>query len=92
MKIAGIVEKEFATLLKMAGVIIYSIEEFDKIIKDKEISILIISENFASMIREKIFMHRLQGNTPFIVEIPGKEKIGEDSLKRIIIRAVGLEV
>ena len=93
MKIAGIVEGDFEILLKMAGANIYSYEEFDEIIKREDFAILIISEKFATRLRDKIFMHRLRGNAPFIVEISGKEKItGEDSLKKIIVRAVGLEV
>ncbi|MEM1513873.1 MAG: V-type ATP synthase subunit F [Candidatus Thermoplasmatota archaeon] len=87
MKIAGIVDGELETLLKMAGANIYSYEEFDEIIKREDVAILIISEKFTKLLEGKIIKHRLHGDMPFIVEISG-----EDSLKRVIVRAVGLEV
>jgi len=93
LKISAIVDKEMELLLKMAGVKNYSYEDFDKIIKDKDIALLIISDDFAELLKEKIIMHRLYGELPFIIEIPGKKKIErEDSIKRIITRAIGLEV
>ncbi len=92
MKIFAIADGEIAELLKMAGANICSQEEFDEIVKRGETGILIVSAKFVDSLRSKILMHRLQGNAPFIIEIPRKEKVAEDSIRKIIIRAVGLEV
>ncbi|MBC7081730.1 MAG: hypothetical protein H5T44_05775 [Thermoplasmatales archaeon] len=92
MKIFAMADGGIAELLRMAGANICSCKEFDEVVRRKDAGLLIISEKFVDELKDKILMHRLQGNAPFIIEISGKEKVGEDSIKKIIVRAVGVEV
>ena len=43
-------------------------------------------------LKNKIVYHRLVKNLPIIVELPEKEEEWEDTIKRLIVRAVGVEV
>ncbi len=95
MKIGVIGDEDTIALLKLAGASEFAsnIEKFDEMVRNEELAILIITDEFAEKLREKIVMHRLQKEFPFIVEIPGKKKVEkEDTIKKIIVRAVGVEV
>ncbi len=92
MKMGIIGNEDEIALFRLAGITnCYSIEEFEKAIN--EVAILFITYDYAKKLKEKIFYHRIQKNLPIIVEIPSKrkEKI-EDTIKRIIVRAVGVEI
>ena len=95
MKIALIGDEDSIALMRMAGVKeCYSEKErFDEIVKRNDIDILLITTDYAKELRDKIFYHRLMKDMPIIVEIPGKvEEEWEDTIKKLIVRAVGVEV
>lgn len=95
MRIAVIGDEDTTTLLKLAGVVkcYNNREDFDSIVNDEEIAILLITHEFARDLKEKIIRHRLLKNKPIIVEIPSKKKIeGVDTIKRLVVRAVGVEI
>jgi len=101
MKIAVIGDEDTAALFKFAGagriiVADEDIEEkFDEIVEDSEVAIIIITERMADKIAKKIEKVKLQRELPIIVEIPdkkGKVEGREDSVEKLIKRAVGVEV
>ncbi len=94
MKVAVIGNRDMLALFRMAGVTeCYDKEEkFDEIVKRDDIGILVVSGEFCKKLRNKIVYHRLVKNLPIIVELPEKEEEWEDTIKRLIVRAVGVEV
>jgi len=96
MRIGCIGGEDMTTLMHLAGVTCCrsgkNIEkEFEEMVK--EVDILIIEEEYAEKIKDKILYHRLIYDTPVIVEVPGKKKIErEDSIRKIIVRAVGVDI
>jgi len=101
MKIAVIGDEDTAALFKFAGAgkIIVGDEDiekkFDEVVEDGEVAILIITERMADKIARKIEKIKLQRELPIIVEIPdkrGKVEGREDSVEKLIKRAVGVEV
>jgi len=96
MKIGGIGTIDTITLLRLAGVKYCAVAEdvstqFDEIAKD--VDILIIDYETAEKIRDKILYFRLMHDKPVIVEIPGKKgKEMEDTIRKIIVRAVGVDI
>lgn len=95
MKMALIGDEDTIALFKLAGILRCSsnYEDFEKFVNDGEIAILLITYDYAEKIKEKIIQHRLLKNFPFIIEIPSKKKIErEDTIKKLIVRAVGVEI
>ncbi len=95
MKIALIGDEDTIALFKLAGVnICYGNEEkFSEIVNDESIAILLITDEYAEKLRNKIIQHRLLKEMPIIIEIPGKKKMErEDTIKKLIVRAIGVEV
>ncbi len=94
MKIAVIGNEEMLTLFRMAGVKeCYDEEEkFDEIVKRDDIAILVVAGKFCKKLKNKIIYHRLVKNLPIIVEIPEKGEEWEDTIRKLIVRAVGVEV
>jgi len=95
MKIAAIGDEDTLALLRLAGVEeCYSNEEkFDELVNDGDVAILIMTYEFVRKLQNKIFQHRLMKDMPIIVEIPSKKEVErEDTIKRLIVRAVGVEV
>ncbi len=94
MKIAVIGDKDTIALFRMAGVKeCYGEEEkFDEIVKRDDIAILVVSGKFCNRLRSKIVYHRLAKNLPIIVELPEKKEEWEDTIRKLIVRAVGVEV
>ncbi len=99
MNIIVLGDKETVTGFKLAGISsaktvdVKSIEkEFEKAASEKDI--IIITENFASQIRERIEELQTLGKT-VIVEIPGKEgSIGytKEKINDLIKRVVGMDM
>ncbi len=100
MKMAVIGDEDTAALFKLAGVgkIISEgdIEkEFDELVEDKEVGIIIVTEGMADRLAGRITKVKLHRELPIIVEIPdkkGKMEGREDSVEKLIKRAVGVEV
>lgn len=82
-------------MFKLAGIseCYNNADKFDEIVNNEETAILLLTYEFAEKLRNKIIRHRLMKELPIIVEIPGKRKIErKDTIKSLIIRAVGIEV
>lgn len=95
MKVAVIGDEDTVALFKLAGVgkCYRSEDKFNEIVNDGETAILILTYEFAEKLRNKIIQHRLMRDLPVIVEIPSKKKLEmEDTIKSLIVRAVGIEV
>ena len=95
MKIALIGDEDTIALFKLAGVSIChdNEEKFSEIVNDESVAILLITDEYAEKLRNKIIQHRLLKEMPIIVEIPGKKKMErEDTIKKLIVRAIGVEV
>ncbi len=100
MKIAVMGDEDTAALFKLAGagrvVTGGDVEkEFDELVEDGEVGIIIITERMADRLSAKIARVKIQRELPIIVEIPdkkGKIEEREDSVEKLIRRAVGVEV
>jgi len=101
MKVVVIGDEDTAALFRFAGageVIVADEdvgEKFDKVVEDGEVAIVLITERVADKIARKIEKVKLQRELPVIVEIPdkkGKAEGREDSVEKLIKRAVGVEV
>lgn len=98
MKIACIGDRETVTLMKLAGAAYCEIagdveKQFDEIVSRQDVGILVMNERVAQRIKKRIYNYRLLNDTPVIVEIPDKMgKVGEDSIRKLIMRAVGVDV
>ena len=95
MKAAIIGDTDTIAMFHMAG-ITYGVDnpvKFDELANDENLALLLITDVFAEQLKEKIVHHRLNKNLPIIIEIPGKRKMErEDTIKKLIMRAVGVEV
>lgn len=105
MKIASITDSTTATGLKLMGIEeTYEIERaneaekiLDKLSKEKEIGIIIITERLAQKIEEKIgeFQEEKSGITPILIGIPSKEgpiRERREEIDKLVKRAVGIKV
>ena len=95
MKTALLGDTDTIALFKLAGVNkSYSdAAKFQELVDDNSIAIILITDEFAEQLKDKIIYHRLAKELPIIIEIPGKRKMErEDTIKRLIMRAVGVEV
>lgn len=91
LKLAGIEEVLVAEDEKEAG------ENFERIKRMEDIGIIILTEDMAQKIDEKIsdFREEREGITPIIIEIPNKEgPVPErrEIIDKLITRAVGAKV
>ncbi len=100
MKIAAIGDPDTVALFKLAGVSRAVVADdvaaqFDELVADADIGVIIITERIADSIMKQITQIRLQRELPVIVEIPdkrGKMEEREDSIDTLIRRAVGVEI
>ena len=95
MNIALIGDKDSIAMFKLAGVRnCYDLDSsFDEIANNENVAILLVTDEYAEKMKDEIIHHRLTKKFPIIIEISGKKKIErEDTIKRLIIRAVGIEV
>ncbi|MCD6171534.1 MAG: V-type ATP synthase subunit F [Thermoplasmata archaeon] len=99
MKIACIGDEDTVALLRLAGashcVVADDVSrQFDELVKNEEVEILVINEKYAEKIRDKILSFMLLNDKPIIVEIPdkkGKIKERKEIIRKFIIRAVGVD-
>lgn len=95
MKTALIGDKDIIALFTMVGISKCSddITQFDELVNDESLALLLITDEYAEQVKAKIIQHRLIKNLPIIIEIPGKMKIErEETIQKLIRRAVGVEV
>ena len=101
MKLAGIVDKDTAVGLRLAGIQdLYvpednTLEIWNKILDRDDIGIVLITEHFAEKIAKYLDDYRIRNSIPIIVEIPDKKgRIPDhvDYVSHLIKKAVGLEV
>ena len=85
-------------LAGVAGTAVETPEEADKAfssaLQEKENGIIIITENAASMIRERVDKLLFSSAFPLIVEIPGSEGMNEDrkDLRTLVNEAIGIKL
>lgn len=70
------------------------IEVLDKVKKDKQIGIIIVTEKIAMLIEDEIREIKLSKETPLIVEIPDRHGSikGKDSILRYVNESIGLKI
>jgi V/A-type H+/Na+-transporting ATPase subunit F len=87
--------------MKMAGIegiILHEKQEIVKKIeelkKDKEIGIIIITENIGALIPDETHKIKLSKGTPLLVEIPDRHgsKSDNDSILRYVKEAIGIKI
>ncbi|MEO0294148.1 MAG: V-type ATP synthase subunit F [candidate division WOR-3 bacterium] len=75
-----VIGDEFACIgFALLGVSTVSVEdkesvekEFEKALKEDDLGIILITENEAELIRDKITKQKTKGQLPLVVEIPGR--------------------
>ncbi len=100
MKIVAIGDEDTVTLFRFLGIEGYIADEnlqknFQDIVSREDIAVVIVTEKVADEIMDEITYIKLQKDLPIIVEIPdkkGKREDREDSIGRLIKRAVGVEI
>lgn len=69
-------------------------EQLDRILKDKEVGVLLITEKIGQIVEERIVDIKLNYPTPLVVQIPdrhGSER-GLDSITKYVREAIGLKI
>lgn len=69
-------------------------QELDKVLKDTEIGVLLITEKIANMVNERVMDIKLNSQIPLIVQIPdrhGSDR-GLDSITKYVQDAIGLKI
>ncbi|MEM1995288.1 MAG: V-type ATP synthase subunit F [Nitrososphaerales archaeon] len=96
MKIVALGSKVFVTGLRLAGIeglkvdsSAEALETLSKLIKDKEVGLILLSDDISKSIRSKLNEIRSKYSTPLIYEVPApgskKEKFEyRDMLKQIL--------
>ncbi len=85
-------------LAGIEGVVIHEANELrkilDRIIEDKEIGIVLITEKLGKLLPEYIRNIKLHQHVPLIVEIPDRHGTGRtpDSITRYVREAIGLKI
>lgn len=88
-------------LVGAEGKIVYSSEEMYeeilKAMKRKDVALVFISENYATLIRDKVTRLRLERRLPIICEIPSREsrKVKGDETteyKKVLKEILGVEI
>jgi V/A-type H+/Na+-transporting ATPase subunit F len=69
-------------------------QAFTAILEDKDIGIIIITEQIADMIRPIINKYLLTSNFPLVIEIPDRNgaKEGRPSIKEMVNTAIGIKL
>jgi len=69
------------------------VDALKKILKDKEIGIVIVTKKVHGMAKEEITDIKVNREYPLIVEIPGKkdEKI-EDNILKVVRESIGVKI
>ena len=67
---------------------------FDATLEDKDVSIIIITETIADMIRPTVDKYLFTVNFPLIVEIPDRQssKAGRPGIREMVNSAIGLKL
>lgn len=70
------------------------VQAVEKILRDRSIGILLITEKLAALIPELIYDLKLNRTTPLIVEIPDRHGTGRapDSITRYVREAIGIKI
>lgn len=105
MRIVSITDSDTANGLKLAGIkeayeteSQEEAEEFvDQILESKEVGIIIITEDLAKKLGDRVFEIReeREGITPVVIKIPGKEgPVPErrEVIDKLVKRAVGIKI
>ncbi len=101
MRIAVIGDEDTVALFKFAGIGKSVVDgedvekKFDELVDDKGMAVILITERIADRFAKKITKIKLQRELPIIIEIPDKKgriEGREDSVEKLIRRAVGVEV
>ena len=69
-------------------------EQLDKILKDREVGVLLITEKLGDLVAERIDYIKLNYPTPLIVLVPdrhGSDR-GLDTITRYVREAIGLRI
>lgn len=101
MKIISVAQEDANIMLGLIGIESYQIksqeskkfkEEFDKILEDKEIGIILMNEKYL-LRHQDYFKAKKSQKKPIIVEIPDlKGPFKEDYFKELIQRFIGVKV
>lgn len=71
-----------------------ALEEFNKCLNNKEIGILILTENIFDLISEEVMEVKLKKKFPLIVEIPDRTGLKRDSnfITNYINKSIGIDI
>lgn len=69
-------------------------QELDRILKDKEVGVLLITEKIGSEVEERVMDIKLNYPVPLIVQIPDRHgsSRGMDSITQYVRDAIGLKL
>ena len=69
-------------------------EALDEALGAKDIGIILVTKDVASLIQSRMDQLKLHSTVPLIVEIPSPEGIrpGEPSLSELVLRAIGIKL
>lgn len=85
-------------LAGIEGIVVHEIEEVQaaikKVLNNKEIGVLLITEKLGKLIPDIIDDIKLNYNTPLVVEIPDRHGTGRapDSITKYVREAIGLKI
>ncbi len=68
--------------------------ELDKILRDREVGVLLITEKIGELVEERILDIKINMTTPLVVQIPDRHgsQRGLDSITRYVRDAIGLKI
>lgn len=81
----------------ISGVLAETKEEimvnFDKAVKDKNIGIVIITENIFEMMKDKVVEVKRSGDIPLIVTIPNREGLRDKNfIMKYVKESIGIKI
>ena len=85
-------------LAGVEGVVVHTPEDgkaaMEKVLDDKQIGILIVTEKVAGMLREYVDELKLSLSIPLLVEIPDRHGTGRapDSITKYVREAIGVKI
>ncbi|MDV3429018.1 MAG: V-type ATP synthase subunit F [Bacillota bacterium] len=87
LKISGILGEVAHTKEEVLGIL-------ERLRKDKEIGIIIITEKIGDLIPEEVTKIKLEKTFPLLVEIPDRHGStrGEDHIMRLVKESIGLKI